>query len=361
MKLNKKQLRLFERLTQLNGVSGYENEVAKFLRDQYLIRGLPFVSDHLGSIFAYKKSKQANPFKVMIMGHMDEIGFLVSSIENNGMIKVLPVGGINPLSLTAQRVVMKGKKGHLLYGAIDATPPHLLKKTQLEVPKIEDLLFDFGFTDKQNAIDNGAFVGAMIVVLGSFKLLNNGQRILGKAFDNRYGLILGLEILDYFKNIDLPFDLYVGGTVQEEVGCRGAITSTHLIKPDLAIVLDCSPSRDSRGDKEELGQLAQGVLLRYIDASMIAYPPLLEYQEQCAKKAKAKYQYYSSPGGTDAGTTHINLQGILTLTHCIVARSIHTNSSILDVNDYQAAKKTLIKMIKGLNIERIEKWKKARI
>jgi putative aminopeptidase FrvX len=119
-----------------------------------------------------------------------------------------------------------------------------------------------------------------------------------------------------------------------------------MIQPDFAIVLDCSPARDSSGDSKEQGQLGGGLLLRYIDASMIARPTLLAYQEAMAKKAKVPFQYYSSPGGTDAGAVHKNLSGIMTLTHCIVARSIHSPSTILDTRDFLSSKKTLLKILK---------------
>lgn len=351
--LNSFDLNHFKILSELNAISGQENQVASFLLQTYQALGFQTQTDHLGSVFAVKKSQSPNPKKVLILGHMDEVGFMVSHIQANGMIKIIPIGGINPLTLTSQRMHLTTREGKVFLGAIDTTPPHLLKNVQQGIPTVESVFVDFGFTSKDEAIKLGIKPGDMVTYASSFSQLHGGTRILGKAFDNRYSLVMGLAILNEFKNITLPYDLYVGASVQEEVGLRGATTSSTMIAPDLAIVLDCSPARDSSGDVNEQGQLGGGLLLRYIDASMIARPTLLAWQEQMAKAAKVPYQFYSSPGGTDAGAVHKNLSGIMTLTHCIVARSIHASQTILDTRDFEASKLTLIEMLKYLNTDTI--------
>ncbi len=358
--LDQKQVDQLKTLTQLNGISGQENEIAHYLKQAYESRDLPIVTDNLGSIFAVKKTKIDHPVRVMVAGHMDEVGFIVIDLFDNGLVKGHAVGGLNALALTSQRVLLKTKKGAYLVGTIDATPPHFTKDSEPKVPEIKEFRFDFGYRSRQEALDAGIYLGAMMVVDGPFVALNGGQRLMSKAFDNRYGLALGLDILDELKDEQLPYDLYVGGTVQEEVGLRGATTAAYKIQPDLAIVLDCSPARDAGGDKSQWGQLGQGVLLRFVDGSMIAYKPLLEFQEACAKEAGVPVQYFDSPGGTDAGAIHRNADGVLTLTHCICARSIHTNSSILDADDYLAAKKTLLVMLRRLNAQLIDSFRQER-
>jgi glutamyl aminopeptidase len=343
------ETKLFKTLTELNAISGQEQEVAKFLYDAFQGQGLPVITDRLGSVFAVKKSGLPNAKKVLILGHMDEIGFMVQRIETHGMIRLIPVGGVNPLTLTSQRLLLTTREGNRFIGAVDATPPHLLKDTQQGVPNVDSLYVDFGFASKESAMQQGVRIGDMVTFISPFTILQNGKRILGKAFDNRYSLVMGLSILKALKDKSLPYDLYVGASVQEEVGLRGAQTASTLIQPDFVIVLDCSPARDSSGDTHELGQLGQGLLLRFIDGSMIARPTLLSWQEAMAKKAKVLVQYYQSPGGTDAGAVHKNLGGVMTLTHCIVARSIHSPTTILDTKDFQASKKTLLMMLKHLN------------
>ncbi len=358
--LTPNQIKYLKDLTQLNGIAGHENEVAHYLRHEYEERGFEIVTDNLGSVFAHRKSASPAAFKVMVAGHMDEVGFIAIDMMKNGIVKAHAVGGLNPLALTSQRVMLKTRGGTYIHGAIDATPPHLLKNTEPKVPEIKDLFFDFGFASKEEAVAAGIYLGAMIVVAGPFIELNGGRRYMSKAFDNRYGLALGLDILDTLKDEKLPFDLYVGGTVQEEVGLRGATTAAYRINPDLAVVLDCSPARDSSGDVKEHGQLGGGILLRYVDGSMIAYKPLLDFQEACAKEAGVKAQFFDSPGGTDAGAIHRHGRGVLTLTHCICARSIHTNSSIIDSADYEAAKTVLLHMLRSIDAAKIAEFRIAR-
>lgn len=360
MALNEHQIELFKTLTELNGISGQENEVAKYLKDYYEKLGFEIITDNLGSIFACKKSKLKNAPKVMMAAHMDEVGFIVVGIEKNGMLKGHAVGGINEETLLSSRVLLKNKQGSYLLGSIGAIPPHLLSNDNKGKTQVKDMLFDFGFLSDKEAIDAGVYIGAMMVIQGSFNLLNNGKRILAKAIDNRYGLVIGIEILEHFKDVDLPYDLFVGGTVQEEVGCRGAQTISNVIKPDLAIVVDCSPSRDSSGDKSQHGQLGGGILIRYVDSSMIAFKNLLDFQIKMAERANVPYQYFDSPGGTDAGTIHKSDNGVLTLTHCVCARSIHTCSSVLDVNDYLSAFASLKVMLENINSEIIKSLKEKK-
>ena len=352
--LTKKELSWFKTLSEKNAISGQENEVAAFLKRHFEAKNLPMITDALGSIFAVKKSKNPDALKVMIMGHMDEIGFIVSKIEDNGMLRLLPIGGINPLTLTSQRMRVKTTQKTYVIGAIDATPPHLLGAGSPPIPRVEDVYLDVGLSSKKAVLEAGIQLGAMVTFDAPFQTLAGGQRILGKAFDNRYSLVMGLSILDALENKDLPYDLYVGASVQEEVGLRGAQTMTHRIQPDFAIGLDCSPARDSSGKPDELGQLGQGVLLRYLDRSMVARPTLLAYQEKMAKRARVPYQYFDSPGGTDAGAVHKSNAGVMTLTHCIVARSIHSPSTILDTYDFFASKKTLLTMLKDFSLARFE-------
>jgi glutamyl aminopeptidase len=349
---SKKEINLFKKICELNAISGMENEVAKVLKSEYEKIGLEIVTDNLGSIYGLKKSKVKNAPRVMLDGHMDEIGLMCVGINKDGTIKGTPIGGLYGDTFIAARVLLKTKNGETIEGCVDTYLPH-----NNNVTKPNQFVYDFGFSSEEEAISAGVYIGAMIVAKGDLVILNSGKRLMAKAFDDRYGIVLGLETIKALKDVDLPFDLYVGGSVQEEVGLRGAQTSSSLIDPDLAIILDCSPARDLGGDQ---GKLGGGVLLRYVDGSMIAFPELIAFQEKMVNKAKVKSQYFESPGGTNAGSTHKSNSGVLTLTHCICARNIHSQSSIIDAEDYHAAKKSLLMILKNIDLDKINKWKEAR-
>ena len=347
---SKSEIKLFKTLCELNGVSGYENKVAKYLKEQYSSLGYELVYDNLGSIFAYKKSKNENAIKVVVDAHMDEIGFIVVAIEPTGLLRLAPLGGNYIETLHASRVLLTKRDNTVLEGTIDCT-----NLSNTDVKKIKA---DFGFISKEDVINNGVNIGDMVVVKGDLVVLNGAKRLMAKAFDDRYGLVLGLEVAKKYQNVELPFDLYIGGTVQEEVGLRGAKTAAALINPDFVICLDCSPSNGLKGEHGELGK---GVLLRYYDRSMIAFEELIKFQEEACKKAKVACQYFDSMGGTNAGNFHMHDDGVLTLTHCICARNLHTNSTIIDADDYHAAKKSLFKMLDMIDENKIKVIKSWRI
>lgn len=347
--LSKKQLMWFEALSQIDGVSGHEQNVAAYLSNAYREMGYEVVYDNLGSIVAVKKSKREDAKTVMILAHMDEVGFLVKDILDTGVLKLHPVGGWFSQNLLAHRIALTTRKGDVYKGAIGAIPPHLLSPQDRDKPfQIESMIADIGASSKEEALEWGVAIGDMIVVEGQFETLSK-HRILAKAFDNRYGCVMGLDILDTFKDIELDFNLVVGASVQEEVGLRGAQTLTNMINPDEAIILDCSPANDAVS-KEAMGKLGEGVLIRVMDGSMIANKNFLyELVDVCVAN-DIKHQYYYSPGGTDAGIVHKSHSGVRTLTCCIVARNIHTSSSILDTNDYLAAKAALVKLLENRNV-----------
>lgn len=353
-KLNELEERYFKEITQLDAVSGNEKQVAKYLINEYQKLNLEVIKDYFGNLYAYKKGSNSN-IKVMIDAHMDEVGFIVKDVKENGLIVPYPLGGFNSNTLLSNRVKLTNKKGKTFNGAIDSTPPHLLKSN--EAVDINTILFDFGFISKKDALDNDVEIGDMITLKGEFEYLNNETRILSKAIDDRYGIILGLDILNELKDVTLPFDLYVGGSTQEEVGLRGAEAALHHIHPDFCFVLDCSTAKDSIG-MSEMGKIGEGVLLRFIDRGMIANKALLDFQKEACINTNSKYQYFETLGGTNAGKVHVN--NVLTLTHCICARAIHTQSTIMDVSDFISAKNSLKYMLLNLNEDKINEFKESK-
>lgn len=355
--INSQTKKWIEEITQVIGVSGNEVLVSRALQKYYREFGFEIIFDNLGSVYALKKSKNPNAKKVMISGHLDEVGFIVSKILDNGSLKIVPVGGIWEQTLLAQRIRILTRDLKEVSGAICSIPPHLLSESDRKVPmKIDNMIVDIGCTSKQEVIEKGVNIGDALVVDGPVQFLSE-KRILSKAWDNRYGCIMGLEVLNYFKDKELPFDLYVGANVQEEIGLRGATTAANLIQPDLAVVLDCSPANDASGDTKANGVLGNGVLVRFLDRSMLPNRLLIQDFEKLNQEANIDYQYFYSPGGTDAGAIHKANQGVPTLTVCICGRNLHTNSIVIDTHDYECARQSLINFIEKLNDEKIEKYK----
>lgn len=353
-------IELFTKLTMVPGVSGYEKHVQNALRSYYTGLCDEIITDNMGSIFAYKKSKVSNPKKVMIAGHMDEVGFIVSQITSTGMLKINPIGGWNPQTLLSNsvKIYIDNNLENNLTGIIASLPPHLLSdESRKTVVQIKDMLVDIGVSSYEEAIQSGVCPGCMVVVDGRFEVLANPKRLLAKAWDNRYGCILGVELLQSLQEVDLPYDLYIGATVQEEVGIRGAQTATNLINPDLAIVLDASPANDMVNDNATFGKLGCGPLIRIIDANMIPNQKLVNYAKDVYNTNNINYQYYISQGGTDAGSIHKALNGVPTLTVCLAARYIHTSYSIIDLDDYNGAKKFMEVFLPKLNSSLIEDFK----
>ena len=232
-------LTLMEQLTQAHGISGDEKSVSRLLKAAYEGYCDEVVYDQLGSIFAIKRSKNPNAKTLMLAGHMDEVGFVVNAMTDNGMLGLAPIGGWWSQTLLGQRVIVKAKTGTLIKGTIASIPPHLLSDADRKAPmEIKNMRVDVGALDKAELLAMGIQMGSPVVLDGPFEVLGNGQRLLAKAWDNRYGCILGVELLHALRDVELDVHLAVGATVQEEVGTRGAQTATYAIKPDAAIVFD---------------------------------------------------------------------------------------------------------------------------
>lgn len=344
--MNQKTLELFQTLTELPGAAGNEHAVRQFLRDQLSQYTDEIVQDKLGSIFGVKRGVESGP-TIMVAGHMDEVGFMVTGITDNGMIRFQTLGGWWSQVLLAQRVQIITDNGPVI-GVIGSIPPHLLDDSTKNKPMdIKNMLIDIGADDREDALKIGIKPGQQIVPICPFTPMANNKKILAKAWDNRYGCGLAIELLQELKEVQLANILYSGATVQEEVGLRGAQTASNMIKPDLFFALDASPANDMTGDKKEFGHLGKGVLLRILDRSMVTHRGMREFVLDTAETNDIPYQYFVSQGGTDAGRVHTSNEGIPSAVIGICSRYIHTHASIIHVDDYAAAKELLVNLVKA--------------
>ena len=341
--MKKDTLEMFKTLTELQGAPGDEKRVRTYMEEQLSKYADEIVYDNLGSIFGVKHGEGP---RVMVAGHMDEVGFMVTQITENGMIRFNPLGGWWNQVLLAQRVQIMTKKG-VVQGVIGSIPPHNLTDEQRKKPmEIKNMLIDIGADDKENALAIGVAPGDTIVPICPFTPMANEKKILAKAWDNRYGCGLAIELLKELQHETVPNKLYAGATVQEEVGLRGAQTAANMIQPDIFYALDASPANDMAGSEKEFGQLGKGALLRIFDRTMITHRGMREFILDTAESNDIPYQYFVSQGGTDAGRVHISNDGVPSAVIGICSRYIHTSASIIHVDDYAAAKQLLIQLVK---------------
>ncbi|MDD1510614.1 M42 family metallopeptidase [Priestia megaterium] len=344
--MNNETLSLFKTLTELPGAAGNEHQVRSFMRSQIEPLVDEVIQDGLGSLFGVRYNEEKGP-KVMVAGHMDEVGFMVTSVTDKGMLRFQPLGGWWSQVLLAQRVHVVTKKGPIT-GVIASIPPHLLDESQRNKPMaIKNMMIDVGADSKQEVAEMGIRPGDQIVPICPFTPMANEKKILAKAWDNRYGCGLAIELLKEVKNEKLPNILYSGATVQEEVGLRGAQSAANMIKPDLFYALDASPANDTSGDKNAFGQLGKGVLLRIFDRTMVTHRGMREFILDTAETNSIPYQYFVSPGGTDAGRVHTSNNGVPSAVIGVCSRYIHTHASMIHVDDYAAAKELLVKLVRS--------------
>lgn len=355
-----KSLDLLKELTELNGVSGFEEEVKYYIKNR--LEPISEISgDNLGSIICKKTGTSESP-KIMLAGHMDEIGFMVNSITKDGFIKFIPLGGWWDQVLLSQRVIIKTKKGDIP-GVIGSTPPHLLStKDREKVVEKKTMFIDVGAKDKEDAVQNlGIVPGDVIVPDSQFTFMKNPDYIMAKALDNRLGCGLVIDTLEKLKDYKHPNTIYGVGTVQEEVGLRGATTAVAAVKPDICFTLDVGIAGDTPGlERENIDvKLGEGPILLLADASMLPHRDLRDFVIDIAEKNNIPLQYSTMMGGgTDAGAIHKYGIGVPSLSLCIPTRYIHSHTSIFNFKDYQYLQKLLLELIINLDEATIDLLKK---
>jgi putative aminopeptidase FrvX len=247
---------LLKELTEAHGVPGYETPIRAIVR-KYMKPLGDLSQDKLGSVICIQKGKTDKP-RVMLAGHMDEIGFMVRQVTKEGFIKFLPLGGWSDQVLLGQRVLIKTVTGDVT-GVIGAKPPHLLPpEERSKVVVRKDMYIDIGATGEAEVREAGVRVGDPIVPQAGFQVLANGKTYLSKAFDDRIGVALMISALQSLKERPHPNTVCAAATVMEEVGLRGATTSVEAVQPDAAIILEADIAGDVPGITEEESSVKLG-------------------------------------------------------------------------------------------------------
>jgi putative aminopeptidase FrvX len=345
---------LYRELVELPGVAGHEKYVRQYMKSRMEPIVETIYQDKLGSIFGCVNEHSDGP-TVMIAGHMDEVGAMVTEITDKGYLKMIPIGSINPPIMLSQQMQVVLDDGSAVFGVVGAKPPHLLRDDATkQVASFDDFLLDIGADSHQHAQDLGVRVGQQIVFRNQYQVTKDGKKIFSKAWDDRFGSGMALDILESVDPSMLPCRLVAGGNVQEEVGLRGAKTASHLIKPDFFIAVDCSPCADTFEESETGGSLGKGFMIRFYDPRCILHQGVKRFIEETAKKHQIRYQYYRSLGGTDAAEVQLQGDGILVCTIGMPARYIHSTTSMIHTDDVEAVKNIILAMIGELDRQKIE-------
>lgn len=350
MKLNKKKLIT---LCEFPAVYGKEEHIAKVIKKEITKNGLKLETDNLGSVWGVKESTNKKAKTILIDAHMDEVGFLVTKLNKNGLISFEVQGGIWKDSLNSQRLRVWSPDISKSYSGVVAFPDANTHKGTGKTPEIEDMFLDIGAQNDKELLKMGLKQGSMITF--DTKTEFNGNRVVTKAADNRVGASMIVEIMNYIKDKEFDYNIVVGCTVREEGGLIGARTSAYKFNPDLAMVIDVSPARDIPVKQLPNGVLGEGTMLRHKDAATIYSPKIIDYLASIIKKNKLKYQDYFSLGGTNAGSIHISNEGIKVIPIGIVARNLHTGSTVFDINDYNETLKLIEFILRDISSNKIVK------
>jgi putative aminopeptidase FrvX len=345
-------------LTETDGVPGYEEEIRALLRG--FMEPLGEISqDKLGSLICRQPGDGP---KVMLAGHMDEIGFMITHITKDGFLRFVQLGGWWDQVLLGHRVVIKTRKGEVT-GVIGAKPPHIVDpEERKKVVKKDQMYIDIGATSKEEVEEAGIRSGDPAVPQADFAVMANGKSLLSKAFDNRVGCAIAIDALRHFQNSDHPNDLYGVATVMEEVGLRGARTSAHAIDPDVAIILEVDIAGDVPGIRPEQSKatLGKGPTIILFDRGMIPNLKLRDLFIDTAAELEIPLQLsgYTVGGSTDGAAIHLHGTGVPTVVIGVASRHIHSHGSIIHRDDYENAVKLVTAVVARLDADTVEGFTK---
>ncbi len=311
---------LLKEICETPGAPGFEQRIRELVLSHIRPLADEVSIDPMGNVIAVKKGKEDK--RVMVAAHMDEISFIVTHIDEDGFIRFTPLGGFDPKTLTAQRVIIHGKED--VIGVMGSKPIHLMKADERSkaVP-MDEYFIDTGMSAE--AVNEVISIGDPIT--RERQLIEMGDCVNGKSIDNRVSVFILLEVFQALKDVEVPYDVYGVFTVQEEVGIRGAIASAHLIDPDFGFGLDTTIAFDVPGAQahEKVTSLGNGAGIKVLDGSVICDYRMVRYLKQLATEKAIKWQTEVLPkGGTDtAGIQRYGKKGAITGAISIPTRHIH--------------------------------------
>lgn len=342
------EIRLLATLSNAFGPSGYEEDIRDILRKELEKYADETKIDKLGNIFFYHHGKDNYP-KIMLSAHMDEVGFIVTYIENEGFLRFDTLGGIAANILPGQRITLRGEKGYIK-GTIGTKPPHIMTADeQNKVIPIEDLFIDIGAESLDAARRKGADVGMVGTFDVEFADLGDGY-VRGKAFDDRAGCTVLVEVFKASK--ETPYNIVAVGSVQEELGIRGARTAAWQVDPDYGLAIEGTFLADVPGTRPDRmsSKLRCGPVITILDKTSMTHPTVLKTLVSVGRKKSIPFQFKKLPmGGTDAGAIHLTKAGVPSGTVAVPCRYIHGPAAITHVDDLRNAISLVSEFVKAIS------------
>lgn len=344
-------INLLANICETPGIPGYETRIRKLVLQE--IEGLAdeIKVDGMGNVIALKKGKQSK--SIMCAAHMDEIGFIVTHIDDKGFVRFQPLGGFDPKTLTSQRVIVHGNVD--VIGVMGSKPIHIMEpEERSKAPKINDFFIDLGLPKEE--VEEKIFVGAPIS--RQRELIEMGEQVNCKSIDNRVSVYILIETLRRLKEVEIPFDFHAVFSVQEEVGLRGAFVAAYGINPDFGIGLDTTIAYDLPGSRPEqqVTALGEGTAIKVLDGSVISDYRMVRYMKEIAAKHQVKFQLECLPaGGTDtAAIQRMSSKGCVAGAISIPTRHIHSVIEMANKSDIQNSIDLLVHTVSEMDSINLE-------
>jgi endoglucanase len=335
---------LLKKLSEARGVSGYEAEVREIVAEEFGRYADEVQTDKLGNVIALKKGEGDEPRRrIMLAGHMDEIGLIITKLDK-GFLRFTSVGGLDVRTLLGQEVTVHGREE--LPGIIGSRPPHVLPQAEREkIIPIDKLFIDVGMEQKE--LERLVTVGDLVTMRREFTQLK-GDLVAGKAFDDRVAVAAILVCLEELVSMRHAWDVYAVATVQEEVGLRGAITSAYGLAPDAAIAVDATFGNQPGVSEAETVKMGKGPAIAF---GPNVHPKLYEVLVEVATELEMPYQVEAVPGrsGTDAWAIQVTREGIPTALLLIPQRYMHTTVETVSLRDVERTGRLMAGFIQGLD------------
>lgn len=321
------------KLTHTFGPSGYEKQVRDLILENIKEYADDYRIDALGNLIVRKGTKKENGKRIMISAHMDEIGLMVTYVDENGYAYAAPIGGVNPMNCVGGRVIFENG----VEGTVQTCEPRSTGKA----PSMEKLYIDTGASSRENCKVN---IGDPAVFVGCF--IDMGDRWMSKTLDDRVGCLIAIETMKALQ--DTPNEVYFVFSVQEEVGLRGAKTAAYGIDPEIGIAIDVTMCFDTPGLIEHGLKLGAGPCIKAKDGSLIGTPWVNEALFDTAEKAGIPYQIDVLRGaGTDAGAIHLTRSGVPSSAVSVACRYVHSPAEMVSVSDVEQSIRLLTAFVSG--------------